>query len=79
MSCTVCSKPLAGGTRCQIERFAHPVGREGRHDGGCWGGRFPTEKQLHEWQEWLRERARAGYEAPRIDAFPEIQLELELP
>jgi hypothetical protein len=47
--CGVCRAELQPGVRCHAESYGYVVGREGRHFGYCWGGRFPTADEEHEW------------------------------
>ncbi len=83
MKCRVCHKDLDEGMRCQLDRFAHPVDHEGRHDGGCWGGRFPTKKQLVEWQDRLFELKQRRVDGlavePQERTDPAHQLTLDFP
>lgn len=76
--CLACGLGLDYGIRCHAQTYGHMIDREGRHEGGCWGGRFPTTEGLREWEarlEQLREKHAEGRATE--EALPTALLESE--
>jgi hypothetical protein len=44
--CATCDHELPLDIDCHVFTFERPVGREGRHGGECWAGRFPMAEDM---------------------------------
>lgn len=71
--CIACGQEPEG--RCHAESFGVIIGREGRHFGACWGGRFPSDDDDMEWRtRHLRPKPASVTPPPE----PEIATQLAL-